>query len=134
MPGQSVEEAAHHAGEDARADRLVRADAQRPGLTGAERRDVRARGVEPRDDRLGVAQKELAGLGQRDGARAAGPLDERLADDLLERRDLLADGRLRVAEPLGGAAERSLARNRAERGEVAQLDPEPLIRLSNRMS
>ena len=108
------------------------ADPQRARLAGAERGDVGARRVEPRDDRLRVPEEQLAGLGERDGPRTAGALDERLADDPLERRDLLADGRLRVAEPLRGAAERALARDRVERGEVANLDAEPLIRLSDR--
>ena len=38
------------------------------------------------DDRLGVAQQEVARLGHRDRARAAGALDELLADDALERQ------------------------------------------------
>ena len=120
------------AGQDARADRLIGADPERPGLAGAERGDVGPRRVEPGDDRLGVTEQQHSGLGQRDGARTAGPLDERLADDLLERRDLLADGRLRVAEPIGRATERSLPRDRVEGGEVAHLDSEPLIRLCDR--
>ena len=36
---------------------------------------------EPGDDRLGVAQEQPPGLGQRDRARAAGALDEPLADE-----------------------------------------------------
>ena len=126
------EEAPHDAGEDARADRLVGADPERPRLAGAERGDVGPRRVEPRDDRLGVAEQEHPCLGERDRARTAGPLDERLADDALERRDLLADGRLGVAEPLGRATERPFARDCVEGGEVAHLDSEPLIRLSDR--
>ena len=66
------------------------------------------------------------------GPRAAGPLDELLADDPLERGDLLADGRLRVAEPARRAAERALLRHRLQRGEVPQLDAEPTIRFHNR--
>ena len=65
------------------------------------------------------------------GARPAGPLDEPLADDPLERRDLLADRRLRVAESFGGAPERALLGDRPQRGEVAQLDAEPTIRFHN---
>ena len=62
-----------------------------PGLARPQGGDVGTGGVEPRDDRLGVTEQQGARLGQRDGPRAAGSLDERLADDLLERRDLLAD-------------------------------------------
>ena len=132
-PGPVGHEPPHHLGEHARADRLVRPDAQRSRLAGAQRGDVGARGVEPRDDRLGVAEQHLARIGERDGTRAAGPLDERLADDPLERRDLLADGGLRVAEPVGGATERPLARDRVEGREVADLDAEPLIRFCDRL-
>ena len=81
-----------------------------PGFARLERAEVGLRGLQARDDRLRVAQQQLAGLGQRDRARAARPLDEPLADDPLERRDLLADRRLRVAEPLRGASERALVR------------------------
>ena len=66
------------------------------------------------------------------GARAARALDEPLADDPLERRDLLADRRLRVAEPFRRAAERALVRERLQRCEVADLDAEPTIRFHDR--
>jgi len=79
-----------------------------------------------------MTEQERARLRERHCARAAGALDERLADDLLERRDLLAHGGLRVAEALRRAAERALVRDRVERREVAQLDAEPLISLSDR--
>ena len=61
------------------------------------------------------------------GARAAGALDELLADDPLERRDLLAHRRLRVAELEGGAPERARAGDGLERRQVAQLDAEPAL-------
>jgi hypothetical protein len=85
-------EATHDAGKHAGTGRLVRADAEGARLSGAEGGDVRARGIEARDDRLGVPEEQLAGLGERDRPRTSRPLDERLPDDLLERRDLLADG------------------------------------------
>ena len=50
---------------------------------------------------------------------------ERDADDALERAQLLADRRLRVAEPHRGAAHRALARDRLERREVPQVEPGP---------
>ena len=100
-----------------------------PGLAGPQRRHVGAGGVEPVDDRLGVAQEQLAGLGHRDRARPARALDELLADDALECRDLLADRRLGVAELERGAAERAGAGHRLERREVAHLDAEPVVGL-----
>ena len=63
-----------------------------------ERRHVRLGGVQARDDRLRVAEQERARLGEGDRPRATGSLEQALADDPLERLDLLADRGLRVAE------------------------------------
>jgi hypothetical protein len=123
-----LDEAPHQVGEDVLADRLVDADAERAGLAAAERVHVRLRGREPGDDRLGVAKEQLAGLGQRDLARAARALDELLAHDPLQGGDLLADRRLCVAERGRGAAERRLTRDCLQRDQVAELDAEPTIR------
>ena len=119
-------------GQDLRADRLERADAQRPRLAGGERVEVGARRLHARDDPARVTEQELAC--RRDGhrARAAGPGEQLLADDLLERRDLLADGGLGVAEALRRAAEGALLRDRLERREVAELNAEPLIEFHDR--
>ncbi len=105
---------------------------QRAARALGERGHVRVGRVEVRDDRVGVPQEQLAGGGQGDAARAAGPVDEPLADDALELRDLLADRRLRVAELAGGGAERAVAGDRLERGEMAQLDSQPRITFHNR--
>jgi hypothetical protein len=78
-----------------------------------------------------VAQQDLAGRGQRDRARPAGALHEPRPDDPLEQRELLADRRLRVAESSRRGAERALAGDRIERGEMANLDAEPTIRISH---
>src|SRR4029453_1144199 len=51
--------------------------------------------------------------------------DEPLADDPFERRDLLADRRLRVAELLGRLVERALLSDGFERGEMPHLDADP---------
>jgi hypothetical protein len=59
---------------------------------------------------------------RRHRPRAPGPLDETLADDPLEHRDLLADGRLGVAERRSRLAERALARDRLESQEMPQFD------------
>ena len=81
---------------------------------------------------LGVPEQELAGLRQRHGPRAARALDEPLPDEALEGGDLLADGRLRVAEPLRRAAERALVRDGLEGREMPQFDAEPTIRFHDR--
>ena len=53
------------------------------------------------------------------------------ADELLEPGDLLADGRLRVAEAFRGPAEGALALDGLQRREMAQLDAQPFIRFSD---
>ena len=52
-----------------------------------------------RDHDLGVLDERLAGVGEPHAAAAA--VDERGAGALLERRDLLGDGRLGVRESVG---------------------------------
>ena len=121
-------EAAHDGGEHARADALERADPEPAALALRERRHVRLGGVQARDDRLRVAEQERARLGEGDRPRAAGSLEQALADEPLERLDLLADRGLRVAERRGRAPEGALARDRLEGREMTELDPEPTIR------
>ena len=121
------DEAAHQLGDHLRADALERPDAQGPRLTLDERRHVRLRGVQTGHDRLGVTEEQHARLRERDRARATRTLEQPLADDPLERLDLLADCRLRVAERLGGAAERALAGDRLEGREMPDLDAEPAV-------
>jgi hypothetical protein len=60
-------------------------------------------------------------------------VEEALSDDPLEVLDLLADCRLRVPELAGTGAERARARHGFERGEMAELDPEPLITIHDRI-
>ena len=96
-------------------------------LAGAQGMQVCLSGLEPGDDRVGVAQEQVPCLGQRDRARAARALDELLADDPLERRDLLADRRLGVAQGVRGPAERRLAPDRGQRDQITQLQPGPAI-------
>ena len=125
--GQAVRELAQEARQDACADALVGADAERARRAFGEGGHVGLGRLQARDDARRVAEEELAGLGQRDAARAAGPLHELLADDPLERLDLLADRRLRVAELLGGAAERALLGDGLQGREMPNLDAEPSI-------
>ena len=98
-------EAREQPGEDACADRLVGADAERTGIAGGERLEVGARRLQSRHDPLRVTEEQGARLRQGHGPRTSGALDQTLADDALEGCDLLTDRRLRVAEPLRGTAE-----------------------------
>ena len=86
-------EPAHHLRQDLGADALEDADVERTGLAGRERAEIGLGRLQPRDDRPRVAEEQPSRLGERNRARAARPLDQPLADDPLERRDLLADRR-----------------------------------------
>ena len=79
-------------------------------------------------DRRGVRQQPAPGVGQLDVPRAGRAHEQLDPDDALERADLLADGRLRVAEPLGGAAHRPRLGHGRQRAQVAQVDPRPVSR------
>ena len=124
-------EAAEQGGEDAGADALVDPDAQRAGRALGQGGHVCLGRVELGDDRVRVAEQQPAGVREVDAARPARALDELLADDLLELGDLLADGRLGVAELAGGPAERAMPGNGVERHEVAQFNAGPLITFHN---
>jgi hypothetical protein len=115
------------------ADALVNADAQRSRLPVPEGVEIGLGGREPRDDRLGVPQQQLARLGQGHLPRPTGALDELLADDPFQRRDLLRDRRLGIAERCRRLAERHLTCDRLERDQVTELDAEPAIRFHNRI-
>ena len=70
-----VAEAADEGGEEAGADALVDADAERSRRALGERGHVGAGRVEARDDRIGVAEQQEAGLGRlhaAEGRRAGG--------------------------------------------------------------
>ncbi len=106
-------EAADESGEEVRADALEDAHAQRSARALGERGHVGASRIEPRDDRVGVAQQEEPRLGGLNAARAARAMEQLLPDDALQLRDLLAHGRLgaRAADGLEG-------------GEMPQFDAE----------
>jgi hypothetical protein len=69
--------------------------------------------------------------GRREPGRLGGlrAVDEALADEPFQRGDLLADGRLGVAEPPRGTPEGSLACDRHQSLEVLDLEPDRARRL-----
>ncbi len=69
-----------------------------------------------------VGQDHLAQRRDPDGFRPAGPVEDRAADSLLERRDLLAHRRLGVAEPGRRLAERSFLGDHGHGPQVPQFD------------
>ena len=126
------DEPPHQVRQDARADALVGADPQRARVAGRERLQVGPGRLHAGHDPLGVAQEHLAGLGQRHPPRPPGAVDEPLPHRPLERPDLLGDRRLRVPEARRRPAEGALAGDRAQGGEVADLDAEPSITFHDR--
>ena len=108
-------------------DALERADVDAPDLAGEEAVDGVAGRVDAGDDVAGVAEHELAERRQLDGSGAARAVEQGAADEPLEGGDLLADGRLGVAEADRGTAERALRRHGVERREVAQFEVAELL-------
>ena len=123
-----LHEAAHGVGHDADRHALERAHAQRPRRALGERREVGLGGLQLRGEAHGVAQHALAGVGGHDRPPAAGALEQAHAGRPLQRRDLQAHRRLRVAELLRRARERARHRDGLERGQVADLDAEQSMR------
>ena len=125
-------EAPHEGGEEAGADALVDPHAKRSRSARRESGHVGTGRVEARDDRIGVAEQQEPGLRRLHAPRAARAVEELLPHDPLELRDLLADGRLRIAELARGAAEGAGACDRFQSGKVTQIDAQPFISTHDR--
>ena len=80
-----------------------------------------------------MPEQPLPGLGRRHRSAPARPLEQLQPGGPLERRDLLADRRLGVAELRTGAAERARLDDGLEGGEVADLDAHQSIMVSDRI-
>ena len=80
------------------------------------------------DNRVGVTEQRLAGVGESDPAGRA--IEQRHAGAALECRHLLGDRRLRVGECLGGGRERAEPGDLAEDLQVAQLKHKLSLELS----
>ena len=81
---------------------LKRADPQHAGVACGHRVEVGLGRSQSGDDVAGVVEQDLAGLRERHRSRTARAFDEAMTDGFLERRDLLRDRALRVAETGGG--------------------------------
>ena len=124
-------EPAHRLGQQLRAGGLEGADAQRARLARGEGEQVAARDGEARQHALGVPHEHLALRRQRHRPRAARSLDQGHANDALECRDLLGDGRLRVAELVRGPGERARPPDRHQCPEMTHLDRRITITVSD---
>ena len=90
-----------------------------PGL---EPLDRLGGGLGPVEQVAGVGQHQLAERGDAHRLRPARAIEHGSTDRPLERGDLLADGGLGVAEPLGRAPERAFGGDGVEGEQVAQLE------------
>ncbi len=122
-PRPPFDVAPHGLGEQADARALERADAKGSGLALGQRAQVGLGGAHRRRRAARVPEQASARVGRRHRAPATRALEQLQAGRALERRDLLADRRLRVAERDSGAAERPRLDDGLERSEVADLDP-----------
>jgi hypothetical protein len=92
---------------------------ERPGLAPRRPPDVLRRLRRPLQDGPRVPEQHPARLGERDAP--PGPREQLHPELALELADLLAERRLRDAEPRGGAAEVQLLRDRHEVPQVPEL-------------
>ncbi len=114
-----------HRRDESRLQIRGRSDPKCARTRACELREIGLRRSDARDHGLGVREHDLACRRQRERARAAGALDQPPAGQAFQRRDLVADRGLDVAEPCGGASKRSLVRDSLERDEMAKLDARP---------
>ena len=92
-------------------------DAQARALDAGDRLDLGLGQAQLGEDRLGVAQQDLAGRRERHAARVAH--EQARAELALEARDLLGDGRLGEGQRRRGIGERAARGDLAEDGEQA---------------
>ena len=97
---------------------LGKAPTRRRGRsTPVDRQDLGLGQAQLGEDRLGVAQQDLAGRRQRHAARVAH--EQARAELALQARDLLGDGRLGEGQRRRGIGERAARGDLAEDGEQA---------------
>ena len=123
--GMAGPEPAEHHGQHGRRHALKRADRESPGLSGSEPVEIVGERLDPRQQVATSAQQLGAERRQLDRSGSAGPVEHLLADGALQRSDLLADGRLGVAQPFGSPRERALAGHRIECQEVSEIEVTP---------
>src|SRR4051812_45273949 len=114
-------------GEDARERALKCADADRSGLAVCEIEEILPRERHSGRQLVDVTREDGTRLSERCLCATGGALEQALPDDLLQGRDLLADGRLGVAEHLGCLRERARLRDRRKRSQMPQIEARPKI-------
>ena len=97
-------------------------DPEASGVAGAEPVEVGVDAVEVREELSCVVEQVGAERGEFDGSRTAGTIEDGVADDPFERRDLLADGGLGVTEPFSGATEGAFGGDSVQRHQQADVE------------
>ena len=113
--------------EDAGKRALECADADRSGLAACEIDEILLSDRHSGRQLVDVTREDGPRLCQRCLCATGRALEQALPDDLLQGRDLLADGRLGVAEHLGRPCERARLGNRRKRGEMPEVEARPKI-------
>jgi hypothetical protein len=75
-----------------------------------------------------MTEEEPPGLSELDGPPAPGPLDQALAEQGFQGRDVIADRRERAAQLLRGCPESARFGNRAQGVKMLELDAPPIVR------
>jgi hypothetical protein len=88
----------------------------------SERGEIRLGRAHPRQDRIGMPQEQTAGFGELHTPAAARALDEPLAGDVLEGGHVLAHGRGRKIQPVGGTPEAPSLCDGLEHGQMPYLE------------
>src|SRR5438445_2680667 len=104
---------------------LEGSDLQRRAAVHAERSQVRPRRLNLRENDVGVTQQHSPGGGQASRPTALRAFQQALAHDPLQRRELLADRRLGIAQPYSGGAKSSLFSNFPQRNKMTKLQRIP---------
>jgi hypothetical protein len=99
---------------------LKRADAEVTDGSERERIQVHVDRLHPCQDGVRVPQEDSAGFGQLHRSRAGEAEEHARSSHTLEVGDLLADGRLRIAQLVGCRRERTMPGNGVEGDEVSK--------------
>ena len=121
--GDRGQGAAPGLGHEAAGERGQSAQGDRPAPAQAELAQARLGLVDRRQDGLGLADQEPAGIGQQE--LVVDPVEQLAAQSLLELADLLAQRGLGQAQLLGRTGQRRAVHDRPEDAQLMQRDHGP---------
>jgi hypothetical protein len=114
-------------GKESRPDALEGTDVELSARPVGKGVDLRLGRVQARLDRAHMPEEDPPGLGEPHRLASVLSRDHLYPDHALEPGDLLTDCRRRVPENARRALERSLVRDRAQRRQVPEVEPDPLV-------